>query len=102
MPFCQKCGNEVSKEFNICPNCGNSLKGLHPSKDKKNVILAIGALVTVIGLIAFFYPENVTILDVVVSTRYPYREFSLPLGILGIIVLVIGLALPVKAKAKLF
>jgi len=26
LPFCPKCGKEVSEEFNVCPNCGNTLK----------------------------------------------------------------------------
>ena len=26
MPFCPKCGKEVTKEMNVCPYCGNPLK----------------------------------------------------------------------------
>ena len=32
MPFCAKCGKEVSEEFNVCPNCGNRLRAIPTSR----------------------------------------------------------------------
>ena len=40
MAFCPKCGKEVSEEFNVCPNCGNSLSmGGEREMEKEHVIL---------------------------------------------------------------
>ncbi|WP_457549234.1 zinc-ribbon domain-containing protein [Archaeoglobus sp.] len=26
--YCSTCGNEVDKDYNICPNCGNPIKNI--------------------------------------------------------------------------
>jgi TM2 domain-containing membrane protein YozV len=31
LPYCPKCGKEVTEEFNICPNCGNVLRSISPT-----------------------------------------------------------------------
>ncbi|HVP41185.1 MAG TPA: zinc-ribbon domain-containing protein [Candidatus Krumholzibacteriaceae bacterium] len=35
MPYCPKCGNEVSEEMEFCPKCGAALKGEQPRDVEK-------------------------------------------------------------------
>lgn len=35
MPYCPKCGNEVSEEMEFCPKCGTALKGEQPRDVEK-------------------------------------------------------------------
>lgn len=35
MPYCPKCGNEVTEEMEFCPKCGTSLKGEQPRDVEK-------------------------------------------------------------------
>ena len=71
-----------------------------PTKNEKVGISVIGVLLIVIALIAFFYPVYSTYFGVIFSTTYPYREYAMPMVVLGVIVLVVGLALPLKEESK--
>jgi len=35
MPFCQKCGYELPKGSNFCPNCGTPIQALQPLRGSK-------------------------------------------------------------------
>lgn len=35
MPFCKKCGKELSDDVKFCPNCGTSVDGEQPAKRQK-------------------------------------------------------------------
>ena len=58
------------------------------SQKEKSAIQGIGAVLIVVGLFAFFYPWGLV--------YEPYRDYALPLGVLGVIILVIGYALPLS------
>lgn len=56
------------------------------SQKEKSAIQGIGAVLIVVGLYAYFYPWGLV--------YESYREYTLPLGVLGIIMLVVSYALP--------
>ena len=56
------------------------------SQKEKSAIQGIGAVLIVVGLYAYFYPWGLV--------YEPYRDYAVPLGVLGIIMLVISYALP--------
>ena len=60
---------------------------------EKSAIQGIGAVLIVIGLYAFFYPWGLV--------YEQYRDYALPLGFLGVIILVIGYALPLSKWKQL-
>lgn len=45
---CQDCGNEISEKAKMCPHCGR------PIKQNKGCMVAIGVLLTVLGMLMFF------------------------------------------------
>ena len=74
------------------------------AKDEKTIILAIGAGLITLTLITFSYPVGITSainINYVVSYIYPYRQYSLPFGVVGVIVLAMGLILSVRASKKI-
>jgi hypothetical protein len=56
------------------------------SKSNKEGLQIIGFFLILGGLVAYFYLVNLGVLE-----SYPYREYSFPLLIIGIIILGIGL-----------
>jgi len=56
------------------------------SQKEKSAIRGIGAVLIVVGAYAFFYPWGLV--------YEAYREYALPLGVLGIMMLVVSYALP--------
>ncbi|HII85931.1 TPA: zinc-ribbon domain-containing protein [Candidatus Bathyarchaeota archaeon] len=42
MPFCPKCGKEVTEEMNICPYCGESLKTIPVHGELPSSAVTIG------------------------------------------------------------
>jgi hypothetical protein len=56
------------------------------SQKEKSAIQGIGAVLIVVGLYAFFYPWGLV--------YEPYRNYALPLGVLGVIIVLISYALP--------
>jgi hypothetical protein len=60
------------------------------SQKEKSAIRGIGAVLIVIGLYAYFYPWGLVF--------EPYREYALPLGVLGIMLLVVSYALPYSTR----
>lgn len=56
------------------------------SQKEKSAIQGIGAVLIVVGLYAFFYPWGLV--------YEPYRDYALPLGVLGVIIVLISYALP--------
>jgi len=63
-------------------------------------VAIIGVLLILISVVTFFYEGSYYPLIRTGPPQYPYRIYSLPLGVLGFIVLVIGLALPIKTEPK--
>ena len=66
----------------------------------KGPIVGLGILVLAIGVILCFYPVEYTqyLLGIPIRTwvEYPYREYGFILFLVGIAVLVVGLAIPKK------
>lgn len=66
----------------------------------KGPIVGLGILVLAIGVILCFYPVEYTqyLLGIPIRTwvEYPYREYGFILFLVGIAVLVMGLAIPKK------
>jgi ribosomal protein L40E len=60
------------------------------TQNKKFIIQIIGAVLIIVGIIAFFY-QRASFLGFSYS---PYENYALPLGIIGIVISVIGYALP--------
>ena len=58
------------------------------TKTEKQAIQVIGLVLVIVGVFAFFFGWRKYL------SSYPYREYAMPLIFLGILVLVIGLALP--------
>lgn len=58
------------------------------SQKEKSAIQGIGAVLIVVGLYAFFYPWGLV--------YEPYRNYALPLGVLGVIIVIISYALPLR------
>ena len=63
-------------------------------------VAIIGVLLILISVAAFLYEGSDYPLIRTGPRQYPYRIHSLPLGGLGFIVLVFGLALPIKTEPK--
>jgi hypothetical protein len=66
------------------------------TQGEKTIIIFIGVLFILGGIIASQYSENETILGFTYGTINPYEPYVLPLIMFGVIVCVIGLALPVS------
>jgi hypothetical protein len=68
-------------------------------------IVGLGILVLLAGLFLCFYwvEYSQTMLGVTISTwvEYPYREYGFILVLVGIIVLVVGLAIPKKSAQSI-
>lgn len=71
--FCNKCGNKVNENDNVCSNCGNVLKNIEggvnsqtpvPQKKKSNIgfIIVVIVLVLLIGIAAVLYFTGVLVI----------------------------------------
>jgi len=58
------------------------------TKEEKGYLELLGLILVAVGIGAFFYQEQF------ILYYYPYRDYALPIGILGIIVLLIGIIAP--------
>ncbi|MCJ7635332.1 hypothetical protein MUP77_23450 [Candidatus Bathyarchaeota archaeon] len=63
-----------------------------PTQNKKRIIAIIGVLLILISVVTFFYEGIIYPLIRTGPEYHPYRIYSFPLGVLGFIVLVLGLA----------
>ena len=65
-------------------------------------IVGLGILVLIVGVVLWAYPVeySYSILGKTVSTwvEYPYRDYGFIVSLMGIIVLVVGLAIPKKSE----
>jgi ribosomal protein S27AE len=70
----------------------------------KGSIVGLGILVLVIGVILCLYPVEYTysILGTPIRTwiEYPYREYGFILFVVGVVVLVVGLAIPKQVEER--
>lgn len=56
---CSKCGNKISKKFNLCPNCGNKINIEHLTYKKKSFIFFLPIIVIVLlSIISIFIFQN--------------------------------------------
>ena len=65
-----------------------------------NVLIILGVVLLVIGIFAYTYTTTVTQNIAGVSediTQHPYRYWSYYVIVIGIIILIVGLALPSKS-----
>lgn len=103
MPFCPKCGKEVTSEASYCPSCGASLKVVKVEKDvlhdkvsemRHNEIIAVftalaGLIMACVGLVMM----------AITATRwewfliFPYPVEYHPLADVGVILGIFGLAI---------
>jgi len=60
----------------------------------KGSIVGLGILVLVLGVILWLYRVEYTLWGMTVSVRYPYREYGFILFLVGVLVIVVGLAIP--------
>lgn len=58
------------------------------SQKEKSAIQSLGAVLIVIGLFAFFYPWGLF--------YESNRDYTIPLGVLGVIIFIIGYILPCR------
>ncbi len=58
------------------------------SQKEKSAIQSLGAVLIVIGLFAFFYPWSLF--------YESKRDYTIPLGVLGVIIFIIGYILPYR------
>lgn len=56
MPFCSKCGNELSEDQNFCPKCGNAANSIGVEKPSSGAIERLSAIPIVLALISFAMP----------------------------------------------
>jgi len=66
----------------------------------KGSIVGLGILVLVIGVILWLYRVEYTLWGMVVRVEYPYREYGFILLVVGVLVLVVGLAIPKYAEKR--
>jgi hypothetical protein len=62
--------------------------------EMKGPIVGLGILVSVVGVILWFYRVEHTLWGMVVLVEYPYREYGFILFLVGFLVIVVGLAIP--------
>ncbi len=55
-----------------------------------NGMIAVGVLLAILGLAAYFYGEDTVILGVIVATTYPHREIGTIMLIIGSITAIVG------------
>ena len=67
----------------------------------KGSIVGLGILVLVIGLFLWFYPVQYGFGGVVVWVEYPYREYGFVSFLVGVLVIVVGLAVPKYVEKQL-
>ncbi len=65
-----------------------------PTQGEKMIIVGIGFIIIVVGILAFIYGGRI----MGIFGYYPYREYALPLGVLGVIIVVVGYALSSTPK----
>ncbi len=56
MPFCPKCGKEVTEDMNVCPYCGNPLKAASPTVQAPATTISYGTKNPGIGAILSIIP----------------------------------------------
>ena len=56
MPFCPKCGREVTEDMNVCPYCGNPLKGVAPAPRIEAARVTVGTKNPGLGAILSLIP----------------------------------------------
>ena len=109
MPFCPKCGKEVSPEASYCPSCGANLKvdkDLLREKIAETRHNETGASITcILGfivLLAALYVASIKAtrhewvgLTLYEVTYSPYADIAIVLAVLGGILLFIGAALSI-------
>ena len=70
------------------------------TKNEKNRISLVGILLILVAFIAFFYEANFIHIGQIVGTIYPYRDYAMPAGIVGVAIMIVGLALPLRKESK--
>lgn len=101
MPFCPKCGKEVSAEASYCPSCGASLTGVDKDLLREKIAEArhnemgasiggvMGVVILFIGIFVGLITEKryewrgLTLYE---TTYHPYVDTAKILAILGIII----------------
>ncbi len=56
-------------------------------------VLGLGVLVLIIGIVAYFYPQQVNLFGTVITVGYPYRDLGTVLIAVGFIALIGGAAM---------
>jgi len=65
-----------------------------------SIFTILGIFLLVGGVIAYAYNEPVYLLGYQFGTKYPYRDYAIPLIILGVVLLVIGVATYSRAEEE--
>ena len=102
MPFCSKCGTEVSEDASFCPNCGQTLSVSaatsvpHASKPYETVAqrpagITIIAILEVLGGLVFLGLGTLMILIAgILGTAIQPTNFPVLGGIIGIVLGILG------------